>query len=102
MSIPQEGLMRSHLRSFFHRHFLPATLYLLLSLAIQLAPVMAAESGTLEGKVLTHKGAPAEGATVSIADLRRKTVTDKEGNFRFEQVPEGAYLLEAVSPRYAR
>ena len=92
--------MNFRLGLFSPRRLLSPTLHLFLILLSLSVPGAAAELGSIEGKVLTHQGAPAEGATVSIADLRRKTVTDKEGNFRFEQVPEGAYLLEAVSPRY--
>jgi len=76
--------------------------FLLIAWAASLSTgiVHAAESSSIEGKVLTHDGAPAVGASVNIADLRQKTVTDKEGMFHFEGVAAGTYVLEVVSPRY--
>ncbi|HEY3202204.1 MAG TPA: TonB-dependent receptor [Thermoanaerobaculia bacterium] len=55
---------------------------------------------TVAGKVLAATGEPVSGARVTILELKRRATTDADGAFRFELVPPGRYLLEAVSPRF--
>lgn len=56
--------------------------------------------GTIEGRVATSDGGVVEDAEVLVAELRRRTLVGADGTFRFEGVPAGTYLLEAVSARY--
>jgi iron complex outermembrane receptor protein len=79
--------------------FLGAALAVTLTLA---SPAGAQEVGSIEGKVVVASRAPAEGVQVVVVDLRRRTVTDSSGAFRFDGVPPGTYLLEASSPRFGR
>jgi iron complex outermembrane recepter protein len=77
---------------------------LLLALAMGLGssfPALSqpAAGGTLTGKVTTLDGQPVADAEVRIAELNRRTTVDGEGNFRFEDLPAGSYLLEATSKR---
>lgn len=41
-------------------------------------------------------------ATVQLVELRRQTVVDDEGAFRFDALPAGDYLLLATSPRWGQ
>ncbi|MGQ9896350.1 MAG: TonB-dependent receptor plug domain-containing protein, partial [Acidobacteriota bacterium] len=57
----------------------------------------AAQSGTtLQGRVLLERDdRPVSEAVVTIIELRRSTVTDKNGNYRFDEVPSGNYRVFA-------
>lgn len=52
------------------------------------------ESGTLSG-VITDKqtGAPIEGATITIPDLKIGALSDASGHYSFKQLPKGIYLV---------
>jgi iron complex outermembrane receptor protein len=52
------------------------------------------------GTVKASGGDPAPDAVVRNEDLRRRAIADAEGSFRFENVPVGNYLVQAVSPRH--
>jgi iron complex outermembrane receptor protein len=58
-----------------------------------------AAGGSLTGKVTTLDGQPVADAQVRLVELNRRTSVDEGGTFRFENVPAGSYLLEAVSRR---
>jgi iron complex outermembrane receptor protein len=88
--------MSSHHRAV---SFVAATLGVTLALA---CPAGAQGVGSITGKVVVASGAPAEGVQVLLVDLRRRTVTDASGAFRFDGVPPGTYLLEVGSPRFGR
>lgn len=57
-------------------------------------------AGALVGSVKTSQGSQAPGTMVQIVDLRRRASADEKGAYRFEDVPAGSYLIQAVSPRY--
>lgn len=61
-------------------------------LAILLAVVCA--GATLTGVVLDPSGAPAPGALVTLRPTERTALTDYQGVFRFEDLPQGRYELE--------
>lgn len=79
-----------------------STARLVLSALLAAAPSSAQEAGSLEGRVTVVSGAPAEGVSVSLVELRESATTDASGRYRFEDVPAGLYLLEASSPRFGR
>lgn len=56
--------------------------------------------GSIVGQVKTSEGSPAGEVPVVLAELRWRTITNDQGEFRFADVPAGAYLLQAVSPRH--
>jgi iron complex outermembrane recepter protein len=56
--------------------------------------------GTLVGTVTGAGGGAATHAVVEIVELRRRTHTDAEGRYRFADLPNGEYLVQAVDPRY--
>ncbi|HEY7216666.1 MAG TPA: TonB-dependent receptor [Thermoanaerobaculia bacterium] len=84
-------------------HALPRAAVWLLALVIgqaALYPALAQPAaGTLAGKVTTLNGQPVADAEVRVVELNRRTAVDGEGNFRFENVPPGSYLLEGRSTR---
>src|SRR5664279_1673656 len=52
--------------------------------------------GTLSGKVTdSTTGKPLPGASVYIADLKLGVVANETGDYRFANLPSGAYLVEA-------
>ncbi len=76
------------------------SLLLLLSLAVlSLAaqPHAAAQSdGSLKGRIsLKATGDPLHGASVTIVELGRITLSQDDGSYRFQQVPPGRYTVEA-------
>ncbi len=66
-----------------------------LSLAAQ--PHAAAQSdGSLKGRIsLKATGDPLHGASVTIVELGRITLSQDDGSYRFQQVPPGRYTVEA-------
>lgn len=53
-------------------------------------------SGSLSGKVIdSASGKPLPGASVYIADLKLGALSDESGNYRFANLPNGTYLVEA-------
>jgi iron complex outermembrane recepter protein len=57
---------------------------------------------SVAGKVVAATGEPAPDARVTIMELKRRTTTSADGTFRFDGIPPGSYLVEAVSPKYGR
>jgi iron complex outermembrane recepter protein len=53
----------------------------------------------VSGKVLDANGKPATDAEVRLVEIRRTVKTNQAGEFVFENVPPGQYLLEVGSPR---
>jgi iron complex outermembrane recepter protein len=66
--------------------------------SLVLAQAQPAQAGAITGTLRTTDGSPIADAVVRIVELRRETEVSAEGMFRFEGVPAGSYLLEAVSP----
>jgi iron complex outermembrane receptor protein len=64
------------------------------------SPPAGGQTGSIAGKVVSAAGAPGAGTEVLLVDLRRRTTADASGAFRFDGVPSGTYLLEAVNPRF--
>jgi hypothetical protein len=85
---------------------LAASLLIVLS-AVSLAQTQPANSNksVISGRVVADDGAGLPGITVSLAApgkgqlTRRTTSTDEEGNFRFAELPRGAYSLSTFSGR---
>ena len=59
--------------------------------------VDAGDTVTLTGIVLSAGGEPVVGAEVSLPELRRTTVTDGDGRFTFDQLPQGEFLVAVSS-----
>ena len=56
----------------------------------------------LTGTVINgEKGTPIKGALLQIPDLKVSALTDSEGNFTFNNLPKGTYLVEAIALGYA-
>src|SRR4249919_3864980 len=52
------------------------------------------DAGTITGTVTDKAdGKPIIGATVSIPDLRRGSITDVNGHYSLENLPKGVYLV---------
>ena len=54
-------------------------------------------SGSLSGRITDSHGAALPGATVYIPDLKLGVIADSAGNYRFNTLPSGRYLVEAHS-----
>lgn len=75
-------------------------LLVLLASIVLPASARAEGGGSIRGKVVTNTGAAAADARVTLVELRRRTATDADGAFRFDDLPPGTYLIEVVSPRF--
>ena len=82
-----------------------APLLVMALFAISPAQTSTANKGVISGRVVTDDGAGLPGITVSLAApgkgqlTRRTTSTDEEGNFRFDELPRGAYSLSTFRGR---
>lgn len=60
----------------------------------------------LSGRVMDTQGAGVSGASVTLyartTNVRATAVTDANGNYRFERVTAGEYIVEAASPGFGR
>jgi iron complex outermembrane receptor protein len=63
------------------------------------ATVQADEKAVLSGTVRSAGGEPVAGAEVSLPEIRRTTVTDDQGNFSFDNLPFGEFLISVSSLR---
>jgi iron complex outermembrane receptor protein len=68
--------------------------------------VLAQTANSLTGCIKDSQGAAITGATVTLyareTSVRATTVTDSSGNYRFERVPVGDYVVEATSDGFGR
>ena len=64
-----------------------------------LASVLGAQdtiaTARLTGRVLTPRGVPIELVEITVFDVNRSVTTNRDGAFRIEGVPEGAYMIRA-------
>ncbi len=58
------------------------------------------ETGGLSGVVFAENGDPAADAQVDMVDLHRRVQVTSDATFKFEDVPPGKYLVQALSRRY--
>ena len=58
-------------------------------------------SGVLKGRVYDSNGNPLEKVQVEVVDTSMSAVTDSDGMFELEDVPEGHHVLSAVAAPYA-
>ena len=64
--------------------------------ALAAVPADAFAAGTpVTGRVTNAAGQPVSGAVVDLVELHRATTTDRDGAFRFEDVPAGRYTVSA-------
>ena len=75
-------------------------LHLLIAATLVAAPGPAAAGWSLSGRVTDSIGAPIDGAVVVIEEAHRSTTTDREGNYRFRDVPSGVYGVSYRSIGY--
>ncbi len=77
--------------------YLPGIAIFLLVLVADSASAFDPGTGSLSGRVTDSKGNPLPGASVYIADLKLGVVADTAGNYHFNTIPSGRYLVEAHS-----
>jgi len=58
--------------------------------------------GTLNGRVGTADGSVVQDAQVRLMALGRRVAVNEAGEFSFDGIPAGSYLVEAVSPRFGQ
>jgi iron complex outermembrane receptor protein len=63
---------------------------------------VAQSTGGLQGRVVTADGTVVDDATVRVMALGRRLAVDDSGDFSFQNLPSGSYLVEAVSPRFGQ
>lgn len=56
-----------------------------------------AQTGALSGKVTSSSGTPVQGATISIKELNRSTMTSEKGHYEFESLKYGSYTITISS-----
>ena len=79
-------------------------------LALIGAPALRAQSsavdGVIQGVVVDTRGLPSPNASIEVVNgsisLRRRTLTDESGLFRFPLLPLGTYSVEVRAPGFAR
>jgi iron complex outermembrane recepter protein len=54
-------------------------------------------TGTLSGRITGKDGTPVTGASVYIPDLKLGVIADTGGNYKFNSLPSGRYLIEVHS-----
>ncbi|WP_316734931.1 TonB-dependent receptor [Pedobacter aquatilis] len=69
------------------KHALLLISFLILSIALK------AQTGTLSGKIFDEQGKPLAGATISIKEINRSTMTDDDGRYEMRTLPYGTYSL---------
>jgi vitamin B12 transporter len=76
----------------------------LLCFGAGLTQVWAQSAGSLSGRVTDSQGAAVAGATVTLyaraTNMRMSTATDAQGEYRFDRLREGDYVIEATSPGF--
>ncbi|MET0570348.1 MAG: TonB-dependent receptor, partial [Pedobacter agri] len=68
-------------------------IFLLSILTFCLTVVAFAQTSSLSGKITNHNGQPMDGATVTIKELSRSTMTDEKGKYEFKGLKYGNYTL---------
>jgi hypothetical protein len=89
---------------------LAVCLRLAAGLALIGAPALRAQSsavdGVIQGVVVDARGLPSPNASIEVLNasisLRRRTLTDELGLFRFPLLPVGVYSVEVRAPGFAR
>jgi len=71
------------------------TLFLILVTGLQTA--LMAQQGTLQGKVTTADGKPAEGITVGIANKKWATATNQQGEYKLTGIKPGNYTIRVTA-----
>jgi iron complex outermembrane receptor protein len=69
-------------------------------LSLSFAAARAADTGTITITVEMLGGGAAEGARVTLVELRRSRFTDAAGKVAFDDIPPGAYHVQAYSQRF--
>jgi vitamin B12 transporter len=68
--------------------------------------VWAQSTGSLSGRIIDSQGAAVAGASVTLysraTNLRATTVTGAQGEYRFERLPGGDYVIEATATGFGR
>jgi iron complex outermembrane receptor protein len=87
----------------FSRLFCPTFRTASLGVAVQLfaaSLLLAQDTGSIHGRLLTEDESPVLDATVTVTELRRQVAVDSQGAFEFSGLPAGSYLLRAESDRH--
>lgn len=66
---------------------------LLITIFILIQFAANAQSGSISGSVTDEHGKPVDGATVTLKELNRSTVTDEKGKYELRSVRSGRYTL---------
>ncbi|OQP58238.1 TonB-dependent receptor [Niastella vici] len=59
--------------------------------------LLAQQHGTLQGKVITADGKPAESITVGIANKRMATATNQQGEYKLAGIKPGSYTIQVTA-----
>jgi Fe(3+) dicitrate transport protein len=58
-------------------------------------------TGTIQGSVLDPNGRAVPGATLEIVELKRRTISDAAGGYRFADLPLGEYAIRITADGYS-
>jgi len=78
----------------------PSLAFAALLIVCQLSMIGASSAQTIGGKVVDRDSTGLSDVTVSITGLGRSTSTDRSGDFKFEKVPPGDYVLRFMRIGY--
>src|SRR5262245_53277102 len=83
------------------RRFLPACV--VFAVVVAISPHLTAQAGTRVSGHLVNSlnGDPIAGATITLEELKRETVSGSDGTFTFENVPPGSYHLAVHAQGYS-
>ncbi|HUP13140.1 MAG TPA: TonB-dependent receptor, partial [Niastella sp.] len=71
------------------------TLLLILITGLQTV-LLAQQQGALQGKVTTADGQPADGITVTLANTKKTTAANKQGEYKLTGVKPGSYTIKVT------
>src|SRR5262245_24605068 len=84
-----------------YRGFIALAIHCLL-----ITQMFAQSAGSLSGRITDSESAAVAGASVTLyaraTNLRARTVTGAHGEYKFERLLEGDYVVEATSPGFGR
>ena len=75
------------------KKFFPITLLLLLSVAVQ--------SQVIRGKITNYKSQPVADAFIHLLNTNAETLTDAQGNYVFQHITSGKYIVSVSAVGYA-
>jgi iron complex outermembrane receptor protein len=103
VAISQSRITNTIIMKSFYKHtiLLFLTIFFLSNAQAQSNSAAAGERVALTGKITDAAGQPLTGASITLPDLRKGTVSDAQGMFKIANINGGKYLIEVSFSGYA-